>query len=206
MTTTTILSKNPNDVQHGGDHYQTELQHWDMCATMGYGWEYYIACATKYTSRMHKTTKDGEGGVLGVQKAMHYVEKLVALINDGSVPGTFRTTQGQRLNLDAQPGLYGRCVDVQDLCKRFCDYNRIESKHQRASVTTLFCARNVPDLLVALGHLQKLHDEVTGYVEPAAVEVPPAEHLAMRQQVALGALDPAEATPAYVDQAKDITS
>ena len=58
-----------NERQIGGDHYKTEYEHWDLVLATGMG--YLEGCATKYVSRWRK--KDG---VLGLEKALHYVEKL----------------------------------------------------------------------------------------------------------------------------------
>lgn len=61
-----------NDRQVGGDHYQTGgIQHWDM-----FGPESMIYAATKYVARWRK-----KNGVQDLEKALHYAEKLLEIIN-----------------------------------------------------------------------------------------------------------------------------
>lgn len=71
---------NANDIQHGGDHYKTEYQHWDLMADIGYSYEYYMAAATKYLARHEK-----KNGREDVQKAYHYTRKLIELVTTGKV-------------------------------------------------------------------------------------------------------------------------
>jgi hypothetical protein len=58
--------------QVGGDHYQAELQHWDVCEQYDVG--YLEGNATKYMMRWRKKGKPAED--LG--KACSYVEKALA--------------------------------------------------------------------------------------------------------------------------------
>ncbi len=69
----------PNAHQFGGNHYKKagNLQHWDMLVEAGYGWEYYTGNATRYLTR----TKDDL--LLDAQKAGHFLDKLLALIDAG---------------------------------------------------------------------------------------------------------------------------
>lgn len=70
-----------NERQVGGDHYRSQLQHWDMIEDYGIG--YLEACATKYVTRWRR--KDG---VEGLEKGAHYLEKLLERSRGprGSVP------------------------------------------------------------------------------------------------------------------------
>lgn len=62
-----------NQRQVGGSHYKlTEIQHWDFVELQGMG--YLEAATTKYISRYR--AKDGRQGL---EKAIHYVEKLIEL-------------------------------------------------------------------------------------------------------------------------------
>lgn len=62
-----------NDRQVGGAHYGlTTVQHWDVVEQLGVG--YLEGCATKYVLR-HRT----KGGITDIDKAIHYVEKLLEL-------------------------------------------------------------------------------------------------------------------------------
>jgi Protein of unknwon function (DUF3310) len=71
---------NANDIQIGGTHYQTDMQHWDWVLLMGYGYEYFTSAATKYIARHEK-----KNGVTDLLKAKHYVEKLLEAVNEGYV-------------------------------------------------------------------------------------------------------------------------
>lgn len=59
-----------NDRQVGGAHYQSGLQHWDLVEAHGVG--YLEGCASKYVTRWRK-----KGGLQDLEKAQHYVEKLI---------------------------------------------------------------------------------------------------------------------------------
>ncbi len=67
------LPTGANAIQVGGDHYQTEYQHWDFVADLGL--DYYQACATKYVTRWRK-----KNGLEDLQKAPHYMRKRAELI------------------------------------------------------------------------------------------------------------------------------
>ena len=67
---------NPNDKQVGGSHYQSEYQHWDF-VRLGLHGRYLEGCATKYVSRWRD-----KGGAQDLEKALHYVEKIMALANE----------------------------------------------------------------------------------------------------------------------------
>jgi hypothetical protein len=69
----------PNERQVGGEHYRkanAKYQHWDLVAE--YGMSYYIGNMTKYVCRWRT-----KGGLADLEKAMHYLEKLISL--DGNV-------------------------------------------------------------------------------------------------------------------------
>jgi hypothetical protein len=63
-----------NDRQVGGDHYHKGgEQHWDRQWRL-YGRGYFIGCITKYVERYpHKN------GVQDLEKAKHFIEKLIEL-------------------------------------------------------------------------------------------------------------------------------
>lgn len=56
--------------QEGGDHYQTEYQHWDWVVDIGM--TYLPATATKYLARWQK-----KNGLQDLMKADTYLEKLI---------------------------------------------------------------------------------------------------------------------------------
>jgi hypothetical protein len=68
-----------NEKQVGGTHYSSSYQHWDFVEDNGIG--YLEACATKYITRHHK-----KNGLQDLEKAEHYVEKLISLAADGRRP------------------------------------------------------------------------------------------------------------------------
>ena len=61
---------NANEVQVGGDHYKSSLQHWDFVSQALCGC-YLEGCITKYVSRWRK-----KNGKQDLQKAAHYLDKL----------------------------------------------------------------------------------------------------------------------------------
>jgi len=66
------VSDRANDKQVGGDHYRSDIQHWDVIALHSIG--YLEGCATKYVTR-HRS----KNGVQDLQKAEHYAQKLYEL-------------------------------------------------------------------------------------------------------------------------------
>lgn len=72
-----------NDIQHGGTHYMSSYAHWDLVADLGLN--YYVANATKYVTR-HRN-KNGREDVL---KAGHYLDKYIELIEQGRMPAPVR--------------------------------------------------------------------------------------------------------------------
>lgn len=65
-----------NDQQVGGNHYKSSFQHWDFVEDNGIG--YLEGCATKYVTRHRK-----KNGTQDLEKANHYVDKLISLQADG---------------------------------------------------------------------------------------------------------------------------
>lgn len=70
----------PNARQVGGAHYVAEYQHWDWVADVSMAPIYYVACASKYLVRWRS-----KNGVQDVEKALHYMEKLVKLYSEKRV-------------------------------------------------------------------------------------------------------------------------
>ena len=105
---------NPNEIQHGGDHYKKagNAQHWDMLPHCGFGWEYYIGAATKYATRVKDPENDPK-------KIVHFIDKLIWLIEQGLVPPEFQTVGGKR-DFDFGSVPYSKRVYVNDwLRKRY---------------------------------------------------------------------------------------
>lgn len=62
-----------NKIQVGGQHYKTgTFEHWDWTERQGIG--YLEGCASKYVARFRD-----KGGRQDLQKAVHYVDKLIEL-------------------------------------------------------------------------------------------------------------------------------
>lgn len=68
-----------NDIQVGGGHYKSEYQHWDFVADVLEG-RYMEGQITKYVSRWTK-----KNGMQDLQKAEHFLRKLLELENAGRV-------------------------------------------------------------------------------------------------------------------------
>lgn len=103
-----------NTRQVGGDHYKQEgaLQHWDIIARNNIG--YLEGNATKYISRWRK-----KGGVQDLEKALHYVEKIIELADNT----TYRPA-GQAYVSDLRPFLVANnCTAVEARCiELLCSY------------------------------------------------------------------------------------
>ena len=66
-----------NDVQVGGDHYKSDIQHWDLVALLGL--DYFQGQITKYVTRHRK-----KNGRQDLEKALHYASKLRELLRAGA--------------------------------------------------------------------------------------------------------------------------
>lgn len=71
---------NPNDRQVAGTHYQSEFQHWDFVSTCLEA-RYLEGCASKYVTRCYK-----KNGAQDLEKAIHYLEKLISEVDHGYPP------------------------------------------------------------------------------------------------------------------------
>lgn len=72
------MSSAADKVQFGGDHYKRAgaLQHWNMVVANGLG--YFEAATTKYVTRW-----PDKGGILDLEKAGHYHDKLIEVAGLG---------------------------------------------------------------------------------------------------------------------------
>src|SRR5215469_10587897 len=59
-----------NQRQVGGDHYQSQIQHWDY--VIANNLDYFQAQITKYVTRWKK-----KGGIRDLEKALHFLEKYI---------------------------------------------------------------------------------------------------------------------------------
>ena len=62
-----------NEMQVGGKHYKTAMEHWDW--VLATNQDYLLGNATKYISRWRK-----KGGLQDLQKGLHYVNKLIEVL------------------------------------------------------------------------------------------------------------------------------
>src|SRR5579859_7686419 len=64
-----------NDIQHGGTHYKGKpIQPWDYIAANGIG--FFEGNAIKYLTRWRE-----KGGIEDLEKARHYIDKLIEVEN-----------------------------------------------------------------------------------------------------------------------------
>lgn len=69
--------ENCNARQVGGNHYQGEVQHWDIVHQQG--WDYYVGAATKYLWRLGKKG-DRQKHMEDIEKAIHFLEKKLEIM------------------------------------------------------------------------------------------------------------------------------
>lgn len=134
--------------QFGGTHYieAGDLQHWNMLAAAGYGWEYYTGNATRYLSR------NKESPLLDAQKAGHFLDKLIELIDKGYMPNTYITAQSPRPE-------YSEDFDAYML--RYLQANKIGERSNRASALYfIMTATNRDALTCARAVVQKVIDDL----------------------------------------------
>lgn len=70
-----------NEKQVAGDHYRAKLQHWDFVVMMKLN--YFEGQITKYVTRHRK-----KNGIQDLEKALHFAEKHLELLNTGAIPYT----------------------------------------------------------------------------------------------------------------------
>lgn len=63
-----------NDTQVGGNHYKTTYEHWDLCVKIPLS--YLEGCTTKHVGRWRKKL-----GIQDLQKALHYLDKMLEVGN-----------------------------------------------------------------------------------------------------------------------------
>lgn len=63
-----------DDYQVGGEHYQSEYQHWNLCLAVPVS--YLGSASTKYVSRWRK-----KSGLQDLHKALHYLNKQIESVD-----------------------------------------------------------------------------------------------------------------------------
>lgn len=76
-----------NETQVGGKHYKAGYQHWDFVVRALRG-RYLEGCATKYVTRWRK-----KNGIQDLQKADHYIAKILELHSNGMMENLGLTSQ-----------------------------------------------------------------------------------------------------------------
>lgn len=116
----------PNTRQVGGSHYKTKVEHWDWVESQGVG--YLEGNASKYLTRWRK--KDG---VKDLEKALHYVDKLMTL------HGNSRLKRMNRATI-IDPGLTERFLEANDIAENSLEATAIiglltwQTNHQLTTV------------------------------------------------------------------------
>lgn len=125
-----------NDIQHGGDHYVAPYQHWDM--VVDFRLDYYRANATKYLTRHRK-----KNGLQDVDKADHYVQKLIELIEHR------RFNQLVSLPTVIETAMHRMAI-------RYFEANGISERLDQSSLASLMITPDVNELIAARTDIDKI--------------------------------------------------
>jgi len=132
-----------DDKQVGGGHYKIGgVEHWTVCSGMGIG--YLESCATKYLMRWRK-----KAGLQDLEKAEHFLEKLLEMIETGAIPKNRAKINGRILN---QFYLAAKIPYPESMI-----------------VDTVFNWKHAGDIQLALKKLREFIDEQRGGPTPAYV-------------------------------------
>lgn len=108
-----------NTRQVGGAHYKTSYEHWDLCVMVPLG--YLEGQVTKYVTRWRK-----KNGVQDLEKAMHYLDKLMEVNKNTFQPNPFN----RKVIID-EVGRFAQANQLTVLEEQFvlaiCIYERIEN-------------------------------------------------------------------------------
>lgn len=123
-----------NKIQHGGDHYRSSVQHWDVMAEF-YGVDYHIGCATKYLSRWQKKGTP----MLDLKKALHFTDKAIEVVEANPILGS-------KALMHFVP---------RDVIERFVIANELEM-HERLALLSLWRWDTADDLKQAKVHIEAI--------------------------------------------------
>lgn len=163
---------NSNATQVGGSHYKgTTYQHWDF-VLLALGGRYLEGNITKYVARWRK-----KNGLQDLQKARHYLDKLIESFNDGTVLPPMN-----------------RAVTAHQSPAHFCDVNGIDVTERMIILalsdwTSREDLNRVGNILNALIEKEKYANEdervaaVTGGVDDGLVRLPYEANDAMKESV-----------------------
>ena len=161
-TTGPVASLSANDRQPGGTHYAASFQHWDLVPTLGLG--YFEGQITKYLYRHRK-----KNGLLDVEKAEHFLEKLIEL-NEAGVELSMAEKADAALHVYETPfvarllvsnGVPGRAFDQpRQLFEAFLAAQRPPLRADEQHAVFLVCFwQNATHLQVALRIVRSLKAE-----------------------------------------------
>lgn len=95
------MASRANTYMVGGTHYKGDgEEHWDRVARLEL--DYYQGNITKYIERARK-----KNGKADVQKALHYCQKYLELIEAGKIPG-YNLKKGRNARTNRSPGKPGK--------------------------------------------------------------------------------------------------
>lgn len=100
------MTTKANDVQVGGAHYASELQHWDF-AIAHFGTAYLKGQVTKYLYRWRK-----KGGVQDLEKAAHFLRKLIEATDEPVKAGNLCAAFIEANNIPAEEAAIIRIVTL----------------------------------------------------------------------------------------------
>lgn len=138
-----------NAKQIGGSHYRAGIQHWDLITVFGV--PYLEGCATKYLTRFEK-----KNGVQDLDKAIHYIEKLIEIEEQPVTTLEWVKVQfGKALRLE----LRRPAVPI-EVVSRFVSENDVPIQAETA-IIYLLRWQTVDDLYMALHAAQRARDTLT---------------------------------------------
>lgn len=101
-----------NEKQIGGEHYRAPVQHWDWVTDNEIC--YLGGCATKYATRW-----ENKNGRQDLEKADHYVEKMIEKVRAGELrPGPY---VGMMANLPAPVAAFAEANGLCEVEARLCE-------------------------------------------------------------------------------------
>src|SRR3974377_1857996 len=112
-----------NQKQIGGTHYKSKYEHWDLVIFCSMG--YLEGCSTKYVTRWRRAK-----GIQDLQKAQHYLEKLIDAYSIYDIP-------------DSRP----RPERASEEVGKFAEANGL-TKKEKDYIYALCTFKNMEDLLV----------------------------------------------------------
>lgn len=147
-----------SEYQVGGNHYQSEYQHWDWCIDIRLG--YLESAATKYVTRWEK-----KNGVQDVEKAIHYLTKAREACMEKRLSNHSMVNNANRASAE---------LAVMNT-NRFCESNQL-SPIEQSFMLAVAGWQNEGDLFMAIGLAKQIHgmavEATQGHVYGLATPAP----------------------------------